>query len=294
LNESKSSNNHSNNSSLNSSGNNNSIDITMIQNMDEKYKESEINLLNAELLALECVLNLNMNKKNNETTSEWYKNELRDLKVLDKLLHILKRLVVNFKSSGSHNKNFILINKYAKYLHLIETVTQQSSLAAASNINSTATTTNNSPLKSASQSVQSSPKNIAISSSSSSNSIQGSKSQSNYVEFYSETHIIINEYDSLNTSSSSFVSSTNHMNASDAPISSSTLNQNYLIDFKQNFLVDLFKESLNLFYDELEALHFSKNKDEDGALKTNKNILTNAIKQTFLVMINLTSYNGKF
>ena len=83
------------------------------------------------------------------------------------------------------------------------------------------------------------------------------------------------------------------------------------MDFKETFLVDLFKESLNLFYDELDktntnnsnakpkrspnlksATPTSPTNCSSGLAKMKKSIFTNSIKETFMVMINLTQNNG--
>lgn len=64
-------------------------------------------------------------------------------------------------------------------------------------------------------------------------------------------------------------------------------NQIYILEFKNNLLLDLIKESLLYFYDELIELNSSD--------KTNQlNLILNSIKEIFLLMINLTHNNGLF
>ena len=225
-------------------------------------------LFNSELLALECVLNLNLLNKNKNNETDMYKNELRELKVLDRLLNILKLLIETFKNNKKNGKNFQLINKFSKYLHLIETVTQQASFSSSSN--------SQSPIKSTTQSLQASP--TTSSSSCSSRIIQRSNSCTN-IEIYTETHLFNDAASSTNDSACP-----QHLITQTA----TTINQNYLFDYKKTFLVDLIKESLNVFFDELELLSGKAS----STVSVNKTILSNAIKQIFLVMINLTLYNG--
>ena len=230
---------------------------------------SESMFFNSQLLALECILNLNLNKQH-EASSDLYKNELRELGVLDKLLFILKSILTKYKSSSSSSSNnsssSYLISKYARYLSLIVAVTHQS----PQNHNQQQQS-NSSPTKYSSQQHESGSATQPLSQSSTS------------------------------SSASSSISSNPNV---------SVLNQNYFVDFKETFLVDLFKESLDLFYAELEkntnsssakpkrspnlksATTASPTSGSSGLVKMKKSIFTNSIKETFMVMINLTQNNG--
>jgi len=169
-------------------------------------------------------------------SADWFKNEVRELFVLEKLLIILKFLLNQYqKEKEKHsNMNHAILNKYSKYINLIITVTQHPIAL-------------NSPAKSS-----------------------------------------LNQCDGVEATS-------DHVNKAQ---SSSALNQNYLIDYQNNFLLELLNESLCLFYNDLESLSkisFNNNKSLAHVnQEVLKNSITNSIKQTFLVMINLTHKNGKF
>ena len=135
-----------------------------------------------------CILNLNMSRKergSTTTAADWYKTELRELGVLDKLVATLKFLMDTFRStptsssssSSSLTKNYALLTKYIKYLGLIEASTaQQPSTAASSTSSSTSksssctSSTNTSPKTAAATgSPTSHPSSSSSSSSSASN-----------------------------------------------------------------------------------------------------------------------------
>ena len=179
-------------------------------------------------MALECLLNINFNKQNESLPADWYKNELRELFVLEKLLILLKCMLNQFQKekekSSASILNPALLNKYAKYINLIITVTQHP---------------------------------IALNSPAKSSQHEATDCESKRVEE-----------------------------------SASTLNQNYLIEYQNNFLLELLNESLCLFYSELEKLSKATMNSTNQTIL--KNSITNSIKQTFLVMINLTHKNCKF
>ena len=188
---------------------------------------------NSQLLALECILNLNLNKQHESLSTDWHKNELRELNVLEKLLIILKSLINQFEKEKQKNEikpslqaHYEHLNKYARYLNLIITVTQHP---------------------------------ITLSS-----SLTGTTKNSLY-----NTNEIASSCPTSQIESVSF------------------LNQNYLINYQKNFLLELIKESLCILYSELET--FSNNIMQNALIF--KNTITNSIKQTFLVMINLTHKN---
>lgn len=187
---------------------------------------------NSQILALECILNFNFNKQNESLSADWFKNEMRELLVLEKLLVLLKFFLNQYHKEKEKctNTSHLILNKYSKYINLIVTVTQHPIAL-------------NSPAK---------------------------------VNLNQEvTSDLENKIDSA-----------------------SSLNQNYLIDYQNNFLLELLNDSLCLFYRELESLSKVSFNNSKSLAHTNqemlKSALTNSIKQTFLVMINLTHKNCKF
>ena len=187
-------------------------------------------------MALECILNFNFEKQH-ESTVDWFKNELRELLVLDKLLVVLKCLLnqyQNEKQNTSHS-NHSLLKKFSKYLNLIIAATQHPIVFESASKN----------------------------------------------EMKSEKMNGIESPDCINGTPEE---------------SASALNQRYLIEYQDNFLLDLVNESLCIFYKDLESL--LKLEHAKSLVvphhKALKNIICNSIKQTFLVMINLTHKNCNF
>lgn len=86
--------------------------------------EHELNF-NSQLLSLDCLLNLNKHTKN-LILNENYSSQLRDLKILDKLV-IRLRFILNFFLASSSTEcpltNYLL-DKFISCFNLLQTVTQ--------------------------------------------------------------------------------------------------------------------------------------------------------------------------
>jgi hypothetical protein len=220
-----------------------SLDLTLTPK-STSYPKKDSFAFNSQLLALECILNLNLSKQDESLSVDWYKNELRELLVLEKLLIILKGLISQYQLEKQKEKksNQYLLNKYAKYLNLLITVTQHP---------------------------------IALN---------------------AQPHPASANQDSIGDNkdcSSGSMSSDGSINAINE--SASFLNQNYIIEFQRDFIFELLNESISILYKELESISKTA-KNTCGALNNQnnlKNSITTSIKQTFLVMINLTHKNQK-
>jgi hypothetical protein len=86
--------------------------------------------LNAPVLAMECVFNMNINKQHHVAV-EWYKSELRTAHVFDQILEVLKATLELVRESRD-NKKYFYIKKYLRYCNFLEYITQSSSSALAS------------------------------------------------------------------------------------------------------------------------------------------------------------------
>jgi hypothetical protein len=188
------------NSATNESGSSHSSQLKSNQQQKTQQNYDEFN---AQLLAMECLFNMNINKQHHESPPvDWYKNEMRITGVFDKILRTLKfnfESIKNCNSSHHQNNNnnshtmatckcTFLFNKYLRYFNFLETIMQSSTSALAS------FTLN--------QNTKDSKKLKAI----------GAPNGTDYPELL-----------------------TNKL-----PVS--TLNQNYLVDFENKYLLGLFKE----------------------------------------------------
>lgn len=114
------------------------------QNLD--FPRQDLNDFNAKLLALECLLSMNLNKQHHDSV-DWFKSQLRDCGVFDKILEILKSsltLVKQIKQQNnrkqenrSHNEEICLffIQKYNRYLNFLECIVQSAPSASSTVLN---------------------------------------------------------------------------------------------------------------------------------------------------------------
>lgn len=86
---------------------------------------------NAPLLAIECIFNMGLNKQH-DVPVDWYKNELRNLGVFDKLLHTLRSTFELIKKSEGLRSYSFFLNKYLRYFNFLECIMQSSTSALAS------------------------------------------------------------------------------------------------------------------------------------------------------------------
>jgi len=205
---------------------NNSIETNENEQHDDEMQQQQFvdsTLFNSQLLAIECLLNLNLNKQHDLELIDFYKTELRQMHILDKLLDTLRMFIDLFNKSNRNS--YYLLNKYAKYLSLLDISTQQST-----NPNS----------QHHQQQQPSSPKSISSTQSSSYDlSIEYSSYNNNtckdltitYKSFEANQHTT-----GANAASASLLALPS---SSCAPY---VLNQNYLVEFNKNFLIRLFKE----------------------------------------------------
>ena len=126
---------------LNFKNNNASCDVTInefldnlqLRNSEESFCDEGFGVenfffnFNAQLLAMECLLNLNL-KNQNQGQFEVYKRELRELGVLDKIINILSlilKLVKHLSAIDADKELYLFfVNKYLRYLNFIECLSQ--------------------------------------------------------------------------------------------------------------------------------------------------------------------------
>lgn len=112
-------------------------DAISSDNLTKEYQVLHEMQFNCSLLTLDCLLNMNQNMKKNIVQNNFYRNELREKFVLDKILirsHLILESLISlpnkFQFEFSHNdheeniKKLFLINKLKSCINLIETLTQ--------------------------------------------------------------------------------------------------------------------------------------------------------------------------
>jgi hypothetical protein len=88
---------------------------------------------NSQLLSLDCLLNLNKHTKN-LLLNESYKSQLRELKILDKIVTRLELIVNTLMSPFSgHTLANYLLEKFISCFNLLQTVTQTTAAASTCN-----------------------------------------------------------------------------------------------------------------------------------------------------------------
>ena len=105
-------------------------------NSKQQQQQQKINLefndFNPKLLAIECLLSMNLNKQNHNSI-DLFKHELRDSGVLDKIIEIIKYTQTMIKQNSSNNNNnnnndelyyLFFIKKYNRYLNFLEILVQ--------------------------------------------------------------------------------------------------------------------------------------------------------------------------
>jgi len=101
-----------------------------IESNQDKGPVQNYNYFNEQLLAMECIFNMQLNKQHNVPV-DWYKNELRLNKIFDKVLLSLGDSFNLIKTSKSFTCAFYL-NKYLRYFNFLECIMQSSTSALAS------------------------------------------------------------------------------------------------------------------------------------------------------------------
>ncbi|RNA22695.1 wings apart -like protein [Brachionus plicatilis] len=200
---------------------------------------------NCALLTLDCLLNMNQNMKKNIVLNDFYKNEMREKFVIDKILirsKLILKSLINLKTQsefeftqsglGENTKFLFLLGKLKSCINLIETLTQPISHSKSTNTGIT-------------------------------NNLKSIK--------YKEDD-------------------------EDGPLESNQLNQNYMVDLKNRFVIEFIKESLNFFDNQISMLLSDRTKFESSAetdqIKSKVlNYLVNALKEQFLFLISLTQNN---
>lgn len=110
----------------------------------KQHQQQQINLefndFNPKLLAIECLLSMNLNKQNHNSI-DLFKHELRDSGVLDKIIEIIKYTQTMIKQNSSNNNNdelyyLFFIKKYNRYLNFLEILVQTVSSNTATSLTS--------------------------------------------------------------------------------------------------------------------------------------------------------------
>jgi len=111
----------------------------------KQQQNLEFNDFNPKLLAIECLLSMNLNKQNHNSI-DLFKHELRDSGVLDKIIEIIKYTQTMIKQNKSHNNNnnnnndelyyLFFIKKYNRYLNFLEILVQTVSSNTATSLTS--------------------------------------------------------------------------------------------------------------------------------------------------------------
>lgn len=102
-----------------------------LNNFDSSFSNNNLKNINfnSQLLSLDCLLNLNQNMKKNLLINDYYKDELRKMRVLDKILMRIKHIISNLTNKSAHeiSNQLYLLNKLKSCLNLLETLTQSTS-----------------------------------------------------------------------------------------------------------------------------------------------------------------------
>lgn len=112
-------------------------DEISLDNLNKENKASHEMQFNCSLLTLDCLLNMNQNMKKNLVQNIFYKNELREKFVMDKILVRSQLILESLIGLQSHFqfefvpneheesiKKIFLINKLKSCINFIETLTQ--------------------------------------------------------------------------------------------------------------------------------------------------------------------------
>ncbi len=115
---------------------NSSLDETVklnksLDSSQEKASVQNYIEFNEQLLAMECIFNMHLNKQHNVAV-DWYKTELRLNKVFDKIMLTLGETFKMIKASRSLNTCSFYLNKYLRYFNFFECIMQSSTSALAS------------------------------------------------------------------------------------------------------------------------------------------------------------------
>ena len=104
----------------------------------------DFNDFNAKLLAMECLLSMNLNKQHHDSV-EWFKSQLRECAVFDKIMEILKCSLTVLKQAKQnkkqenrvHNEELCLffVQKYNRYLNFLELIVQSAPSTSSSVLN---------------------------------------------------------------------------------------------------------------------------------------------------------------
>ena len=85
---------------------------------------------NSRLLALDCLVNLNISNKKNLLANDHFRTELRESRVIDKLVHRLGLLLgqlVKLDADESESVNCYLLGKFKNCINFLETLAQSNS-----------------------------------------------------------------------------------------------------------------------------------------------------------------------
>jgi len=81
------------------------------QNKDSNdLSRKDFNLFNAKLLAMECLLSMNLNKQHHDSV-EWFKNQLHECGLFDKIMEILKCTLTVLKQAKQNKKQENRVNE---------------------------------------------------------------------------------------------------------------------------------------------------------------------------------------
>jgi hypothetical protein len=202
---------------------NNSIEMNENERHEDELQQQQFvdsTFFNSPLLAIECLLNLNLNKQHDSELIDFYKTELRQMHILDKLLDNLRLFIDLFNKSNRNS--YYLLNKYAKYLSLLDISTQPSTNPSNQ------------------QQQPSSPKSISSTQSSSYDlSIEYTSYNNNTCK---DLTITVKSFESNQHSTGSNGASASYLALPSSSSAPYMLNQNYLVEFNKNYLIRLFKE----------------------------------------------------
>lgn len=210
---------------------------------------------NAQLLAIECIFNMHLNKQHNVPV-DWYKNELRTTGIFDKLIQALSATFRAIKQSKGSRTCSFYFNKYLRYFNFLESVMQSSTSALASfNIITAEAGNSQKKLKAIASSVQEiEDEKLPV-----------SVLNQNYLINYKNHFFVglIKEYVKIQENIFNF----------------------YLVCLT----IYLFKRSLMYFYDEIIEIKQAKLPNE-----SKQTLILSSIKVNLLLVINLTHNNGTF
>ena len=104
-----------------------SLDTSL--NDDNGAEANHDDLFNPELLAMECLFTMNLNKQH-QMPVDWYKDELRKSGVFDKILRTLDATFRLIKESPCSKLSAFYFAKYLRYFGFLEVVTQSTTTTA--------------------------------------------------------------------------------------------------------------------------------------------------------------------